>query len=302
MRDHAFTIMRITVRAFRVPIRQPVATSFGIMQNRPAVFIRVEDGDGCFGWGEAFANWPAAGAEHRANLAVDDVADLVLGRAWADPATMFDALTRLTHIRALQCGEPGPFAQVIAALDIAAWDLVARRAGLPLSRMLVPTAADHIPAYASGIHIDAAARDIPRARALGFTAFKVKVGFDTPAEPSKLAAIRATLAPGERLFADANQAWDVDQALAFLADARPDWIEEPIRADAPPPDWHRLATAGVPLAGGENITGLANFANAQKVLGYLQPDVAKWGGITGCLAVARQALTAGRIYCPHCLG
>ena len=303
----SFRIARIIAQAFRVPVATPVATSFGIMRNRPAVFLRIEDDDGCFGWGEAFANWPAAGAEHRVNLLLDDVADLVMGADWPDPAAMFAALEAATRIRALQCGEPGPFRQVIAALDIAAWDLVARRAGRPLVRMLAADSGLRVPAYASGIHVDAAGHEIPRARALGFSAFKVKVGFDTGTEPQKLAALAAGLRPGERLFADANQAWDVDQAEKFLRNITPlglGWMEEPIPADALPADWQRLASLGVPLAGGENIAGAADFAQALAAgaLQFIQPDVAKWGGVTGCLAVARQALAAGRTYCPHFLG
>jgi L-alanine-DL-glutamate epimerase-like enolase superfamily enzyme len=38
------------------------------------------------------------------------------------------------------------------------------------------------------------------------------------------------------------------------------------------------------------------------VFSYLQPDVAKWGGISRCYATARKTLDAGRIYCPHFLG
>ena len=302
-----FRITRIVAQAFRVPIATPVATSFGVMRDRPAVFLRIEDDEGCFGWGEAFANWPAAGAEHRVNLLADDVAGLVLGTGWPDPPAMFAALEAATRIRALQCGEPGPFRQVVAALDIAAWDLVARRAGLPLARMLSADCGMRVPAYASGIHVDAAGREIPRARETGFSAFKVKVGFDTPAEPAKLSALAAGLQPGERLFADANQAWDADRAEGFLRAIAPlglGWMEEPIPADASAGDWPRLAAAGVPLAGGENIAGAADFgqAIAAGALQFLQPDAAKWGGVTGCLAVARQALAAGRTYCPHFLG
>jgi D-galactarolactone cycloisomerase len=61
-------IHRIDAWVYRQPIEQPVATSFGIMRDRPAVFIRIEDQDGAYGWGESFANWPVAGAEHRARL------------------------------------------------------------------------------------------------------------------------------------------------------------------------------------------------------------------------------------------
>jgi L-alanine-DL-glutamate epimerase-like enolase superfamily enzyme len=60
----------------------------------------------------------------------------------------------------------------------------------------------------------------------------------------------------------------------------------------------------IPLAGGENIAGHENFATAlsEGVLTVVQPDVAKWGGISGCIAVARDVLASKRHYCPHFLG
>ena len=61
-------ITRIEGFAFRSPVAKPVMTSFGMMRDRPAAFLRIEDEDGAFGWGEIFANWPAAAAEHRINL------------------------------------------------------------------------------------------------------------------------------------------------------------------------------------------------------------------------------------------
>ncbi|MGV0816606.1 mandelate racemase/muconate lactonizing enzyme family protein [Martelella sp. AMO21009] len=304
---NTFRIARIEAFACRAPIARPVATSFGVMRNRPAVFIRIEDEDGAFGFGEAFANWPAAGAEHRVNLLMDDVAYLALDRAWDSPETMFYELTRETRIRALQSGEPGPFAQVVAALDIAAWDLAARRAGLPVARMLSPEARHQVPAYASGIHIDAAADVVAAAREVGFSAFKVKVGFDDAADAAKVVRLAETLRAGETLFADANQAWDVEAAERFLnavSGADLGWMEEPIPAYAPADDWKRLAAGPVPLAAGENIAGLEAFDAALDAgaLTFYQPDVAKWGGLTGCLAVARKALERGRVYCPHYLG
>lgn len=303
----AFRISRIEAFACRAPIARPVATSFGVMHNRPAVFICIEDEDGAFGFGEAFANWPAAGAEHRVNLLMDDIADLALARDWESPAAMFYQLTRATRIRALQCGEPGPFAQAVAALDIAAWDLVARRQGIPVARALSPRAGLQVPAYASGIHIDAAADVVATARQTGFSAFKVKVGFDDAADPAKLVRLSETLRPDDTLFADANQAWDVKAAVRFLdvvSSVDLGWIEEPIPAYAPAGDWKRLAAGPVPLAAGENIAGFDAFSASldDGAITFYQPDVAKWGGLTGCLAVAREALERGRVYCPHFLG
>lgn len=301
-------ITRVSVRAYRVPISRPVSTSFGSMHSRPAVFVRLEDRDGTFGWGEIFANWPAAGAEHRARLVVEDCADLLVGCRFDGPRDLFDTLTRRTHIRALQCGEWGPFRQVIAGLDTAYNDLLARKAGLPLASFLNPDAASAVPCYASGIAIAQAKEQIAKSRADGFANFKVKVGFDPDRDPRLLHDLAGTLTEPERLFADANQAWTLPEARDFL-DATDGvtlgWLEEPLPADAPESDWAALAEgSSMPLAGGENITGQNGFASAiaSGWFGVLQPDVAKWGGITGCWQVAQDIRAAGLRYCPHFLG
>ena len=302
------TLARISVSAYRVPITAPVATSFGVMQNRPAVFVRLEDADGAFGWGEIFANWPVAGAEHRARLVLEDFGDLLLGQSFRDAPGLFTTLTEKTHIRALQCGEWGPFRQVIAGLDTAMTDLAARRAGLPVARFLTPDAAVSVPCYASGISIGRAGAQIGESRELGFSAFKVEVGFDLEHDPGHLAHLLSTLDSGETLFADANQAWTLPEAERSVASIRElplGWLEEPLAADAPLTHWTALAEQSpIPLAGGENITGNGGFADAiaSGVFGVLQPDIAKWGGFSGCWPVARAIRAAGLRYCPHFLG
>jgi D-galactarolactone cycloisomerase len=301
-------ITHVTVRAYRVPISNPVATSFGAMHSRPAVFVRLEDTDSTFGWGEIFANWPAAGAEHRARLIVEDMADLLIGCTFSGQSDLFDTLTRQTHIRALQCGEWGPFRQVIAGLDTAWSDMLARTAGVPLARFLNPEAATSVPCYASGIAIAQATDLITQSRASGFSNFKVKVGFDLKRDAARLTELWDGLSNREALFADANQAWTLETATAFLQaipTVKLGWLEEPLPADAPLTDWVTLANGShLPLAGGENITGRDGFAQAIAggVFGVLQPDVAKWGGITGCWQVAQAIRVSGLRYCPHFLG
>ncbi len=306
--DGAVQLRRIDAWALRVAIARPVETSFGIMRDRPAVFVRIEDTDGNFGFGEIWCNFPGVGAEHRVRMAIDELAPLLAGKAFDKPADAFTMMWDRTRVRVLQTGEPGPYSQAIAGIDIALWDLAARQAGLPLRRFLSDQAVDAVPAYASGIHIAIAADAVPEARAEGFRNFKVKVGFETQADLAGVAALRQSMATDERLFSDANQAWDLDGALAFAKGATGlglEWLEEPLRADAPTEHWVRLAKeGGVPLAAGENFTCADDFdaALTAGALSYVQPDMAKWGGVTGCLPVAQAILDAGRTYCPHYLG
>ena len=301
-------ITRIQAYSYRYPTPAPVETSFGRMLDRPAVFVRLEADDGCFGWGEVFANWPAAGAEHRVNLIDRDLSQLVMGQVIGDPAEFFKSLSQQTHIRALQSGELGPFRQCIAGIDIALWDMKARAAGVSLRQLLNANSPDQVSAYASGIHIEQAEAEIVRTRETGFKSFKVKVGFDPEEDAQKVCALAGTLRGEETLYADANQGFELDQAKTFLAGVAHSplgWLEEPIVADAPETDWQELAAStGIPLAGGENIAGRAEFERAieQGFLNVLQPDAAKWGGVSGCFEIGKAAVAAGRIYCPHFLG
>jgi D-galactarolactone cycloisomerase len=301
-------IERVEVFCFRVPIKTPVATSFGVMRDRPAVFVKLTDQQGAFGWGEIFANWPAAAAEHRAQLLLQDICDLVVGHRVEQAGDLFEQLSKKTYIRALQSGEWGPFRQVIAGLDIALHDLYARRMGLSLAQFLNKNSAMAVPTYASGIAIGVALDLIAQARVAGHDAFKVKIGFDGARDLAALRKVSENLKSDEHLMADVNQAWSVEEALsfAFEIDALDlSWLEEPIQADLPTSDWAKLAASyKTPLAGGENIAGFSDFNDVllAKHLSVIQPDIVKWGGLSGCAAVAQKACAEGLRYCPHFLG
>ncbi|SFJ36785.1 mandelate racemase/muconate lactonizing enzyme family protein [Bradyrhizobium sp. Gha] len=302
----SFTIRSIEAFCYRYPLATPVVTSFGKMLNRPAVFVRVVDEDGVEGWGEAWSNFPAPGAEHRARLVNEVLAPGLMGREFSEPAQAFEALTGGTEVLALQCGEPGPFAQGISGIDLALWDLSARRQRLPLWRLLGGRSS-RIKVYASGINPGGAARTAEAALKRGHRALKLKVGFGAETDLANLSALRAIVGAG-MLAADANQGWSVDQALEMLPrlaafDLR--WLEEPIRADRPREEWRKLRmSAKMPIAAGENISRAEGFREvlAEDVLDVVQPDIAKWGGLSACAGLARGILQSGKTFCPHYLG
>ena len=302
----ALRIARIEAQVYRAPIDNPVQTSFGVMRDRPAVLVRIEDHEGAVGWGEIWCNFPTVGAEHRARILESCVAPILLGQAWADPEQAFAEVTRRLHVLSIQTAEPGPIAQAIAGADIALWDLLGKRQGQPLWKLLGGN--PEVQTYASGLNptdpelLAAAKRDE------GYTAFKLKVGFGAQRDLRNLQALRDLLGAHATLMVDANQAWSLDEAIVMsqrIAGFHPVWLEEPIPADSSPQDWQALARATpVPLAGGENILGEENFdaAIAAGSLSVIQPDLGKWGGFSGCLPVARRAVANERMFCPHWLG
>ena len=299
-------LVSVEAFSFRVPVKTPIKVAFGTFKDRPFVLVRVVDADGAQGWGEVWANWPAVGAEHRARLAVD-IGERIVGKTFESPEDLFRKLTASLEVLVLQTGEVGPIAQVVAGIDIAVWDLAARKAGKPLYRLLGAGPVASVPVYATGINPDEPERFAMERQAEGHRAFKLKTGFGHDQDLRNLRAMRAALGDAATITCDANQAHTLASATAFcqsIAELNLSWFEEPLRVDAPQVDWLALAQASsTPLAGGENFHGdQFRQAISGPVLQVLQPDVTKWGGITGNWEVARGAVAAGKRYCPHYFG
>jgi D-galactarolactone cycloisomerase len=302
-------IARIEAFLFRAEVKEPVKTSFGSIPRRSVLLLRVEDTDGAHGWGEVWCNFPPYSADNKMRLLETIICPAALAGKYLDPADAWHSLTARTHRWAIQGAEPGPFAACLGGLDLALWDLAARRQEKPLRVLLAGREARNaVPAYASGLNPDTALDTVARSRDAGFQAFKVKVAFGSETDIGVVSGITRDLHPGERLMVDANQGWDLTEArraVPRLAAFGLGWIEEPLAADRPAAEWAELALLSpVPLAGGENVMGFESFAaligNGHH--GVVQPDMLKWGGVTGAYAVGRRAVQMGRSYCPHWLG
>src|SRR5436305_6786217 len=231
------------------------------------------------------------------------LAPMLAGRAVTHPSEVFEHLSAATSVLALQSGEAGPFAQSIAGIDIALWDLFAKRAKTPLWRMLGGTTG-RIRVYASGLNPAGCVEQAEGAMRRGHRAFKLKIGFDADGDRGNLRDLRK-LAGDSFLAADVNQGWGIEQAVQLaprLEEFELTWLEEPLRADRPWSEWRSLQKRlTIPLAGGENIAGSENFTAAlsEGVLTVVQPYAAKWGGITVCLAFALDCMYSKRTYWPH---
>lgn len=301
--------MRARIFVHRIPIEAPVRTSFGTMLDRPSVLLRIEDGEGAFGWGEVWCNYPSVGAEHRARLLASTVLPLAAEAGNMNkPEALWSTLTSRLRVLAIQTGELGPIAQCLAGLECALQDLRARRAGEPLWRFLVPEATPSVAVYASGINPSGAVEAAGRAIAAGYAGCKLKVGFDPQLDRRNLFEARKILGDAPLLMVDANQAWCLDDALAFARDAEATkltWLEEPIAHDEPDENWRRLAEqAQIPLAAGENFGFAGDFEQlpARRGLSVLQPDLGKWGGVGQSMRIAARARAEGLQFCPHWLG
>jgi L-alanine-DL-glutamate epimerase-like enolase superfamily enzyme len=238
MTSAPFRIRKLQAFCYRYPLTMPVVTSFGRMTSRPAVFVRVEDDDGLSGWGEVWCNFPSTGAEHRARLINEVLAPAATGLSAIEPSAIFEKLTEGTSVLALQSGEAGPFAQSIAGIDLALWDLHAKRNKTPLWKLLGGSGGT-IRVYASGINPTGSREMAEAALHRGHRALKLKIGFDPASDLANLTALRE-LAGNGTLAADVNQGWTVERAIELapaLTEFNLAWLEEPIRADRPWQEW-----------------------------------------------------------------
>lgn len=305
--DLSFTIIKAKSFVMRVPCSVPVQTAFGTMYDRPAVFLELEDVQGNKGLGEVWCNFPACGAEHRARLLETAFFPFIIDKEFSTPMNLFEKLTNQFSRLAIQSGELGPIAQCISGIDLALWDLVSRRIDIPLYRLLGGEKVT-IPVYASGINPQNADQTVERCRSEGHSAFKLKIGFDQNSDLKNIEQISSNLNSNEAFMVDANQAWTLIEALEVLPQlaAFPlDWLEEPIMANSTLKDWETLASASqIPLAAGENMININDFNDGISGNSYqvIQPDLCKWGGISGLFPIAKKILSAKKRYCPHYLG
>ena len=300
-------VERLEAIVYRYPLETPVQTSFGLMADRPMVVVRLTNHDGVIGWGEIWCNFPNVGAEHRARLVEHVIAPILIQRDFVSPEEAFDYLTDATWVLGLQTGETGPLAQVIAGVEIALADIAGKLSGVPLWK-LYGGSADSVSVYASGINPTEPEIIATAALDAGYQALKLKIGFGVERDTRNLTLLRDLLGAGGELMADANQAWTVNEASALLGRLAPfnlTWLEEPIAADRPESEWRSIKDqASMPLAAGENITGQKAYDSwlRSNILGVMQPDLAKWGGFSKSVPVARKIILSGKRYCPHYLG
>ena len=197
----------------------------------------------------------------------------------------------------------------IAAIDLAAWDLHARRLGEPLGLALGGEART-LPVYGSGGFGPAQDADAAVARALeyaeiGCTAVKLRAAGNHN-DIERMHAVRDALPHGVDIMVDATEKLDLARAKWLAnecAEINTLWLEEPLPAGDVNGFRALAATSPVPIATGEHHQGAAELAPLldARAVAVVQPDLAMMGGITECLRVARLAEHFGIVVSPHFL-
>ena len=286
-------IREIVANHYLIPL--PVALSdstHGTIKGFELVTVRVRDAGGAEGVGYTYTVG-AGGAAVQA-LVARELAPLLAGRDADLIASHWQAMWWALHYG----GRDGAQALAISAVDIALWDLRARRQGAPLWRVLGGFD-PKVPCYAGGIDLDfpldALLRQTDENLARGFRAIKMKVGRPSLSDDvERVRAMRRHLGPDFTLMVDANMRWSVDEAIRAaraLVELHPVWLEEPIIPDDVPGHARIVREGGLPIAAGENLHTLYEFRQLIAAGGvtFPEPDVTNCGGVTAFMKVCHLA-------------
>jgi mandelate racemase len=227
-----------------------------------------------------------------------DLGEQLAGRPVA-PIELFDAARRSLHF----VGYGGLAMIAASGLDMAAWDALARAAGVPLCVLLGGTTGA-VPAYNSnGLWLHAPAAVAEEAVALreegGFAGLKLRLGRERLADDlATLNAVRQAVGPDMALMIDFNQGLNQADALArchAIDGLGLAWIEEPVVYDDLDGYARLAADLATPLQIGENFYGPRDLHRAlqTKACDLVMPDFMRIGGVTGWLRAAPLAAAAG---------
>jgi L-alanine-DL-glutamate epimerase-like enolase superfamily enzyme len=280
--------------------------------SQDALLVRVSAGD-FIGWGEceaaplpSIAGWICP----KSHGACKPVSESVLGQELKD-VTDIERIQKLVHQNSLDLLQTD---HILSGIDMALWDLLGRKSGEPVWKLLGYESTFPKTPYASMLFGDTPESTLEKARwarANGYRAAKFGWGLfgqSTPAaDREHLQAAREGLQQDGIMLVDAGTVWidDVERALQTLPsleETRATWLEEPFVSGALEA-YNELSKhcKTVKLAGGE---GCHNFWMAKDMIdragvGFIQIDTGRIGGITPAKAVADYARMRGVTFVNH---
>lgn len=297
-------ITAVKTHVLRHKLDHKFQSAFSTFEDRWACLVEIICDDGTIGWGECL------GAARPNASIVQAMAPLLIGRNPLDIEPIWIDI----YAQFRDQGQRGLTMTAQSGIDIALWDISGKHFGVPIHVLMGGAFATHIPAYATGgfpvvgtDRLDYLRNEVAGYRDAGFSATKIKIGFDPKTDLAAIKATRETIGPDMKLMIDANHGYDAIEAIHVgraAAEYDIDWFEEPIVPEL-------LAAYGdvrngqpIPVAAGETWHGRAAFAAATQAgaIDILQPDVCGCGGISEMRKIISAAETAGIRVVPHVWG
>ncbi|QYO75634.1 enolase C-terminal domain-like protein [Devosia salina] len=278
----------LKVRVVLAPLRRPLVNASGSLPRVPLVLVDMETDAGITGIAYLFSPSPLVLRPLAALL--EEIGSFLAGQP-VEPVE----LERKLQKSFLLLGGTGLVTMALAAVDMAAWDIVGKLNDKPLAE-LWGGSLQPLRAYNSlGLGLMGSARAAVEAVELlefGFTAIKLRLGYPTLAEDVAVTrAVRAAVGPEIEIVADFNQCLELPEAMRrcqALDGEGLAWIEEAIRADDYAGSAALARQIATPVQIGENFWSVGDVAKAVAAgaSDLIMPDVMKIGGMTPWLRAA----------------
>lgn len=275
--------------SFPVAAENSVRLGVGRARKRDAVVVKVTTANGLVGWGESHHGRAHSSIAHLVQHALKP---LIVGMSASNVQGVWQ---RIYNAQLVAMGTGAACVLAMSGIDMALWDIRGKAVGWPLYRLLGGSS-KALPAYAGGVAlgwqepaalVDEAAEHVEA----GYKAIKLRLG-DTPARDiARVAAIRKAFGPGLEILTDANSAYtlaDARRVIPQLDALDVGWLEEPFPAHDYRSYEQARAYGHVPFAAGENHYTRFEFNRLvdDRIVGVLQPDLSKTGGITETMRIA----------------
>ncbi|WCT74578.1 mandelate racemase/muconate lactonizing enzyme family protein [Sphingomonas naphthae] len=300
-------ISKVTVSLAFLPLKRPISDAKVLTgRQKPLtevafLFAEIESEGGLHGLGVSYSK-RAGGPGLYAHA--KEIAGNLIGE---DPSDIARLWTKLVWAGA-SVGRSGLATQAMAAFDIALWDMKAKRAGLPLAK-LIGAHKDSVRCYnTSGGFLSSPIEEVlencQASMGSGIGGIKIKVGQPDPMEDlRRVEAVRGLLGDFP-LMVDANQQWDRPTAFRIgriLEQFNLVWIEEPL--DAYDAEGHAKLAAmlDTPVASGEMLSSAGEHLELIRLdaVDFIQPDAPRVGGITQFLKIMTMAEQKHMKLAPH---
>ena len=290
-------ISSIKSHVLRYELDKELGYSQQYYKHRTAHLVEIETDEGITGWGECFG--PGNIALANKYIVEKVIQPLIIGEDPINKEYIWHKVYNLLR----DSGQKGMPIQALSGIDIALWDILAKKAKLPLYQLLGGKTNSKIPVYGYGMMLQKKSveelcelfkKEANQIKEKNFKAMKMKVGLGPKEDLKLVSAVREAIGNNFKLMVDANHAYNKNDALYVgkgLDEMEIYWFEEPVA----PEDYdgykelkEKLKTN---IAGGEaEFTKYGwNQLIKNNCIDIAQPEVCGLGGITEYLKVSALA-------------